>query len=292
MVAATRPLHQTLAAARERLLASGGRPEEAAVDVDLFTRTILGWDRAQVIVGLSSPTPDGLEPQLSEWLDRRVLREPTAYIVCAREFWGLEFQVTPDVLIPRPETELVVEEAVRLVNGSDDADAQRWRIADIGTGCGCIAVSLAHDVPGCTMVATDVSSAALTVAAENARRHGVADRIAFVTTSYLAGVDGTFDLITANPPYVRSGDWTALARDVRHEPHVAIIGGDSGLRDIAGVLDAASASLRSRGWLIMEFGLGQENDVRQLAHTRTQLQLLYIREDLQGIQRTAVFQRT
>jgi len=291
MNADARPLHRTLASARQRLEAAGIRPEEAAVDVDLFARTILGWDRAQVVVALASPTPDTLEPRLSDWLARRARREPTAYIVSIREFWGLDFHVTPAVLIPRPETELIVEEAVRLASDANAPAAHGWRIADIGTGSGCIAVSVLRALPGCSMVATDVSRDALVVAEENARRHGVADRVEFMTTAYLEGVGGTFDLIAANPPYVRDGDAPALAADVRHEPDVALFGGDDGLRHIAGVLGAAAASLKPHGWLAMEFGLGQEDDVRRLAEADASLRLERIREDLQGIARTAVFQR-
>jgi release factor glutamine methyltransferase len=280
------PLHATLAAARDRLIASGVTPREADLDVQLFARTILGWDTARFLVERTSPTPDRLEPRFSEWVARRATHEPSAYVVRVREFWGLDFRVTPSALIPRPETELIVQEGVRLCRGFTSP-----RVADIGTGSGCIAVSLAHSVPGCTLVATDIAVDAVALARENASTHGVADRIEFVAASYLDGVGGRFDIIAANPPYVRDGDKAGLSPDVRHEPDVALFGGANGLRNIQGVLETAIDRLSPGGWLLMEFGYGQEDDVRALIGKRASLRLDRIVDDLQGIPRMAVVQR-
>jgi release factor glutamine methyltransferase len=278
-------LHDRLSEARIRLVRAGIQPADAAVDVDLYARAILNWDRARLITSLHGEPPANLEPRFSQWLARREQGEPSAYIVGVREFWALEFRVTPAVLIPRPETEFVVEEALAVMRRGGVR-----RIADIGTGSGCIAIALASEVPDCTVVATDVSNEALLVARHNAEQHGVADRIQFVETSYLDGTDGHFDLIAANPPYVRDGDKSALARDVRHEPDVALFGGATGLRDIEGVLDAASERLRPDGWFIMEFGFGQEDDVRARV-ARRPLRLDHVHSDLQGLPRTAIIQR-
>ena len=278
-------LHEVLASARNRLVAAGLPASDAAVDVDLFARAILGWDKAQILTRTQDPAPTVLEPRLTEWVTRRTMREPCAYIIGRREFYGLEFRVTPAVLIPRPETEMVVEESVRLATR-----LAAPRIADIGTGSGCIAIAIARELPASQLVATDVSNGALSVAYDNAVRHHVAERITFVTTSYLGGVDGDFDVIPANPPYVRLRDKPALARDVRHEPDVALFGGDTGLRDIEGVLDTATAKLRPGGWLVMEFGFGQEDEVRTLVGQRPRLSVDRVRNDLQGIPRTAVIQ--
>ena len=283
-----RPLFEKLAQARARLVAAGSSDTEAALDVDVYARTILGWDRATLLTEQRDAAPVSLEPRFSEWLDRRERREPTAYIVGIREFWGLDFAVTPAVLIPRPETEFIVEESLTIIGAQASGEL---RIADIGTGSGCVAVSLAHELPRCRIVATDLSTSALTVARQNAARHGVAERVDFVHTSYLEGVDGAFDLITANPPYVKDGDKPALSRAVRHEPDVALFGGGDGLRDIGGVLDAAIRSLTPGGWFVMEFGYGQEDDVRALVAARSALRLDRVREDLQGIPRTVVIQR-
>ena len=280
-------LHERLAAAREQLVRAGIQPSEAAIDVELYARTILQWDRARLLLHLQSAVPDTLEPRFSDWLGRRERFEPSAYIVGEREFWGLDFFVTPAVLVPRPETELVVEEAVAIAR----ADGQSRRIADIGTGSGCIAVSVAHDVPRCTVVATDVSSGALEVARRNSERHAVDGRIHFVCTPYLDGVHGTFDVITANPPYVRTIDKRGLSPDVLQEPHVALFGGASGLEHIDAVLTTASQALRPGGWLVMEFGFGQEDEVRELASRQPNLFVDRTRADLQGLARTAIIQR-
>ncbi|HVG70576.1 MAG TPA: peptide chain release factor N(5)-glutamine methyltransferase [Vicinamibacterales bacterium] len=281
-------LHERLAAAREQLVRAGIQPTEAAIDVDLYARTILKWDRARLLLHHQSAVPETLEPQFSDWLARRERFEPSAYIVGEREFWGLDFFVTPAVLVPRPETELVVEATAAIARG---LRGQNLRIADIGTGSGCIAVSVAHEIPHCTVIATDVSSEALAVAQRNAERHAVDDRIRFVCTSHLDGVDGEFDVIAANPPYVRTVDKRGLSADVLQEPHVALFGGASGLEHIDAVLAAASHTLRPGGWLVMEFGFGQEDDVRELVSRRANLSVDHTRADLQGLARTAIMQR-
>lgn len=278
-------LFDVLANARQRLTAAGIQPAEAAIDVDLYARTILGWDRAKLLSEQQRAAPAELEPRFTQWLARRERREPTAYIVGRREFWGLDFVVTPAVLIPRPETELIVEEALQAL------PAGPARAADIGTGSGCVAVALAHERPEWQIVATDISKLALDVARINATRHGVADRLHLVATSYLDGVGGSFDLITANPPYVKNRDRRGLSADVQHEPAVALFGGDHGLRDIGGVLDAAVAKLVRGGVLVMEFGYGQEDDVRAMAAERSGLAMDGVRADLQGIARTAIIRR-
>ena len=279
-------LHERLGEARRVLAAAGIGQAESAVDVDLYARTILGWDRARLLVEQRADVPAQLEPTFSEWIERRRRREPSAYIVGVREFWGLEFEVTPAVLIPRPETEFLVEEAVALL-----ARLEETRVADVGTGSGCVAVSIAHERPRCRVTATDISTDALGIARRNAARLGLADRVQFVATSYLDDVSGPFDLITANPPYVKDGDKPALAPAVRHEPEVALFGGAEGLRDITGVLDAAGAKLNPGGWLVMEFGYGQEEQVEALVAARAPLTLRRVRSDLQGIPRTAIIQR-
>ena len=279
-------LFDKLHAARTRLEAAGARPAEAAIDVDAYARAILGWDKATLLANQRDDSPERLEPRFSEWIARRQRREPTAYILGGREFWGREFFVTPAVLVPRPETEFIVEESLPLVRHIGAP-----RIAEVGTGSGILAVTLALELPASTCVATDVSADALDVARENATRYGVGHRVRFVETSYLDGVAGLFDLVVANPPYARDGDKAGLSADVGHEPHVALFGGPDGLRDVAGVVAAASAALDSEGWLVMEFGYGQEDDIRHLVGTRPDLRLDHVREDLQGIPRTVVIQR-
>ena len=253
-------LAEHLTHARNTLVTAGVKRADASLDIDLFAREILGWDRARLLAEQRSiAVPGTLEPQLSEWVARRARHEPTAYIVGKREFWNLTFQVSPAVLIPRPETELIVEDVLAAAS-----ELRSPLIADIGTGSGCIAVSIAHGARSSTVVATDVSFDALAVARSNAAAHGVVERVRFVCTSYLDGIGGLVDIIAANPPYVRSGDKPALGRDVQHEPDVALFGGADGLRHVGGVLDASSKTLKPGGWLFMEFGYGQEDDVKEI----------------------------
>ena len=281
-------LHAMMASARSRLVSAGIGPDEAAVDVPLFACTILGWDRARLLSQQSQPAPAALEPQFSQWIARRMAHEPSAYIVGHREFWGLDFAVSPAVLIPRPETELIVEEAIEIVRAAQMPSPE---IADIGTGSGNLAISLAHSLHTSHVTATDVSRDALVVARQNARTHDVEDRIVFVETTYLDGVERDFDVIVANPPYVRAGDKPALSRAVLHEPAVALFSGDNGLIAVEGVLDTAVEWLNPGGWLVMEFGLGQGEAIERLVASRSALRLDRIRDDLQGIQRTAIIQR-
>jgi release factor glutamine methyltransferase len=279
-------LGDALAGARTVLEAAGIPSHEATVDVDLYARRILGWDRARVLTNRTEPAPAALEPTFSAWVARRARREPSAYIVGDREFYGRDFDVSPAVLIPRPETEHIIEAALPLLAARPEA-----LVADLGTGSGNIAVTLACEAPSCRIVATDVAADALEVAAHNAARHGVADRITFLCTSYLDGVDSTFDLIAANPPYVRDGDRAGLSPSVQREPAVALFGGADGLRGIESVLDAALARLRPEGWLLMEFGFGQEDGVREAVDRRPGLRFDRVIADLQGLPRTVVVQR-
>lgn len=248
--------------------------------------SLLGWDRAQLLADLRTATPSQLEPRWSAWLARRAQREPTAYIVGMREFWGRAFAVSPAVLIPRPESELIVEEVLAL------AGTAPVQIADVGTGSGCLAISIAAGAPQVSVTATDISDDALAVARENARRHNVQERVTFVHTSFLNGVDGPFDIIAANPPYVKSTDKPALSRQVvGYEPHVALFGGTDGLDALRATLTAARDTLVPGGHLVMEFGFGQDDQVEALIAAHAELRLERMRQDLQGISRTVVVRR-
>lgn len=286
-------LRELLTSGRARLRDAGIPDPEAALDVDLFTRTILGWDRARLIVESAATVPEGLEPTFSRWVERCARYEPVAYIIGSREFWGLDFIVSPAVLIPRPETELIVESVMAIIRSqtSGQQPGTTVRVADIGTGSGCIAVSIAHEASSARVVATDVSADALVVARQNAERHGVADRVEFFATSYLGGIEGDFDIIAANPPYVRELDKPGLGANVRHEPEVALFGGRDGLLHLEGVLDTVVKKLRPHGWLVMEIGLGQEDAVVAMTSRRPELRLHDTRADLQGITRTLLIQR-
>jgi release factor glutamine methyltransferase len=276
--------------ARERFVRAGIPPDQAAIDAEVLARHVTGWDRATYLSRRLDPVPPEAAVSLERAVARRERREPVAYITGHREFWGLEFQVTPAVLIPRPETEFIVEAALHRL--ADQARA--WRIADVGTGSGCLAISLAAERKRAVVVATDVAADALAVARDNAIRLGVAGRIAFVETSLLNGVAGPIDLVVANPPYVPSRARTTLAPDVRdHEPEVALYGtGADGLDTVRALLHQVPARLAPDGLLMMEFGFGQADAVRAAVDEVPGLTLLEILRDLQGHERTVVARAT
>ena len=282
-------IHAHVSAARQRLRDAGITPTESDLDARLLAQHVLGWSTERFLTDAREPVPDGFTPQYDALVDRRVTREPLAYIVGVREFWGLELEVTPDVLIPRPSTELIVESIQELFPDRSIP----LSIADVCTGCGCVAVAIAHERPTATVRGTDISRPALEVAQRNAARHGVADRVTFRHGDLLEGVTGTFDAIVANPPYVIDRARPALQPEVRdHEPPVALFGGVDGLTLVTRLVAAAPACLRSGGHLIFEFGLGQDVEVEDLVAGSPDLELIGLRRDLQGIARTAIARRT
>jgi len=240
---------------------------------------------------------------------RRAAGEPTQHLTGKQEFWGLEFEVTPAVLIPRPETEHVVEVALERLGAAGikidmktGSPTPPLRIADVGTGSGCIAVALAQELPHATIVATDISAAALEVAGHNAARHRVAERVRFVETDLLSGValspDGAghppplFDLIVSNPPYVARNHAAALAREVReHEPETALFGGATGVEMYARLIEHAGALLRARGNLVVELGYGAADSVRAILAAQAGWANICITNDLAGIPRVLAAER-
>lgn len=278
--------------ARARLIQVGIRPELAALDAELLAREALGWDRARFLAERHDPAPGGFGVRYERAIGRRERREPVSYITGTREFWGLEFEVSRDVLIPRPETEFIVEEAMRGLTPSQLRSVRPLAIADIGTGSGCLAIALARELPASRITATDISLPALVVARRNAARHGVADRISFVQTSYLSAIDGRFALIVSNPPYVPAVSAPGLTPEVReYEPDVALFAGVDGLEGLREVFSQAAPRLAPDGWLIVEFGYGQEEIVGRMIAEHPSLSLVTIREDLQQIPRTAVVRK-
>ncbi len=279
---------ERVGAATSRLVAAGLPPDVAALDAEVLARHVLGWDRAAYLCGRRDAAPRGFGTAYDAALDRRAGREPVAAIVGRREFWGLELEVGPSVLTPRPETELLVEEALRLVRGPRAAPL----LADVCTGSGCVAIALATELPRARIIATDVSAAALAVARRNAARHGVDTRIAWVRTSCLDGVGAAPDVIVANPPYVADDDIAGLPPEVRDfEPRLALAGGRDGLDVVRRLLDAAARQLAPGGHLALELGSGQAPAVRGAVAVLPQLALVRVRRDLQGFARTLVVRR-
>ncbi len=236
------------------VLATSGLPP---LEAQVLAAHALGLSRARVLA-------DGqraLDPETVRTIERLFLRrragEPVAYLTGEREFCSLSLKVTPDVLIPRPETELLVELALeRLPN-------RAGRVLDLGTGSGAIAVAIAHAAPDAEVFAVDASSAALAVARENARRHGAGIR--FVKGDWFAGLAGErFDVVVSNPPYVATGDAHLGEGDLRFEPRTALDGGPDGLDAIRTVVAGAKTHLVSGGWLLFEHGLDQAERCRSL----------------------------
>jgi release factor glutamine methyltransferase len=278
-------LHQSLAAARHQLEEAGLDAAAASIDAEVLARHLLGWDRASLLTRLRDSPPAGFEPRYEELIARRVRREPVALITGTREFWGRDFAVTRDTLVPRPESELIVEEALQALPQG------RATVIDVGTGSGSLAVTLAAECGRARVVATDLSRAALDVAAANARRHHVDDRVRFVQTDLVAGLDVRAQVIVANPPYIPDRDAATLPVDVAgYEPPVALFGGPEGMSVIDRLLVAVTPLLAPGGAFIVEFGCGQESSVRASAE-REGWQVRRVRHDLQGIARTAVLER-
>jgi release factor glutamine methyltransferase len=252
-------------------------------------------------------------------IEGRAAGEPTQYLTGKQEFWGLEFEVNSAVLIPRPETEHVVEVALeRMARRSTDADAPRGaraneksRVIDVGTGSGCIAIALAGELPHAEIFATDISSFALEVARRNAARHGVADRIRFVECDLLRGVGlgstltcsepsrratrqspPSFDLIVSNPPYVSRHDATQLPREVHdHEPHAALFGGPAGTEIYSRLIEQSASALLPGGILVLELGYNCAPHVRGLLAGNRAWTAIAIANDLRGIPRVISAQR-
>ena len=283
-------IRERLLKARARLISAGVDQNEAVLDTNLLARHVLGWTRPQLLMRQEDPPPEGFEEAFSAVIERRARREPAAYIRGLQEFWSREFVVTPDVLIPRPESELIVEELLNLL--PLDAPALPRRVADIGTGSGCIAVSVASERPLVHVVATDISRAALDVARENAERAGVAPRIEFVECAYLSGVSGPFDFILSNPPYVSDSEYEELAPEIReYEPAAALQAGEAGLRDIMQILDVSASRLKPGGTLFMEIGHRHAGAIEELMQQFPALTLKSISTDLQRIPRVAIIER-
>jgi release factor glutamine methyltransferase len=252
-------------------------------DAELLLLHVLGRDRAWLITHSDETLTAAQAATYHGWLARRAAQEPVQYIVGEQEFWGLRLRVTADVLIPRPETEHLVEAALELL-----PEGEAVRVADIGTGSGAIAIALAVSRPRAQVTALDLSAAALQIARENAALHGVAERVRLVESDLLAAVRGErFAMIVSNPPYVPGGeDLEPQVRDF--EPHTALFAGAEGLDVYKRLIPEAAEALEPGGWLLMEIGHGQRAALAELLRGWDEVRFV---DDLQGIPRVAVAKR-
>jgi release factor glutamine methyltransferase len=279
----------TVASTRTRMIEELGRAgvESPALTADLLIGFALGWSRERV---LAHPE-QGLDREARELVAglaaRRAGGEPLQYLTGEREFYGRSFRVTPDVLIPRPETEILVEEALGRMRA---LGRPGFRYADIGTGSGCIALSVACDFPQACGYGVDVSPAALRVARENGRRLGADGRVLWVAADLLECFPerGSLDFILSNPPYVAIGDYHDLPREVRDfEPRTALCAGGDGLEVYRRLIPAGAARLVPGGMLLLEVGRGQAGPVVRLIEAAG-MQPETVVDDLQGIARVVI----
>ena len=262
--AASESVRETIRAGAQLLHKAG--VANARLDAEVLLRDVLGIEQTELALSMDEALCATAEREFYQRLLRRAAREPVAYITGRKEFWSLDFVVTPEVLIPRPETELLVEMALKLSTRSLGASPRK--ILDLGTGSGAIAVSLAKERPQARICAVDISSAAIEVARLNARRHGVEERIDVFCGDLFGPVaeEGeSFDLIVANPPYIRSGDLAGLAPEIQKwEPVTALDGGVDGLLYYRRIIAEAGDYLKGGGSILLELGDGMGEAVARL----------------------------
>jgi release factor glutamine methyltransferase len=255
------------------------------LDAELLLAEALATDRVGLYTHFDQPLQPGELARFKELIRRRLRREPVAYILGEREFWSLPLRVTPDVLIPRPETETLVAEALRILAPPEGKD---FHILEIGTGSGAISIALARELPAAKVVATDLSPKALAIAEENAERSGVRERIQFLPGNLFDPVEkgDAFDLIVTNPPYIPRGQFPSLMPEVRdYEPKVALDGGKDGLDFFRRVLPAVDKYLRPGGWFLAEMGAGQDRQILEIAEKNPDLNSFAFAKDLSGVNR-------
>jgi release factor glutamine methyltransferase len=266
-----------LAAARARL----GNTFSAALDARLLMQEATGMAHADIIAHADDELNGEMAQKFEALIIRRLAHEPVSRILGRREFYGRSFIVTPDVLDPRPDTETVVELALKHTGAG--------RFVDLGTGSGAIAITLCAENAQLSGLAVDISPAALRVAERNAQAQGLAERLTFRQGNWLHGVTETFDLIISNPPYIRAGE--SLMREVfNHDPHLALFAGTDGLEAYRAIAATCGACLAPQGRVVVEIGAGQAGDVTALFET-SGLVLLESADDLQGHARALAFAR-
>ncbi|MDH5649042.1 MAG: peptide chain release factor N(5)-glutamine methyltransferase [Gammaproteobacteria bacterium] len=260
------------------------RSENPRLDAEVLLRKVCGYSHAQLISHSSDLLSGSQWQHYRHLVDERINGKPIAYLTGTREFWSLAMEVTPDTLIPRPETELLVEQALAIIPTD-----QAWTIADLGTGSGAIAIAIAKERPLSIVIAVDNSLPALGIARKNAVTHN-AGNIRFCATDWLSTFSGNhFDLIISNPPYIKIGDLHLSQGDLRFEPTSALTSGDDGLMDIRVIADSAKYSLKAAGYLLLEHGFDQQQAVKKIL-SEDNYQNIHCVRDLAGNNRVTFCQ--
>jgi release factor glutamine methyltransferase len=255
---------QSIEGARRALAARlrSAQFDEAELDARILISAVLGLDLTGLITQAGRPLTAAEASRLAQHAERRIAGEPVARILGTREFWGLPFRLSEATLVPRPDTETVVELALEVFR---ERPTPHPRIADLGTGSGAILLALLHEIPDAFGVGTDLSQNALRTARDNAAALGLADRAAFVACSYAAALRGPFDLIVSNPPYIPSAEIPKLSIEVReHDPHLALDGGNDGYDAYRALIPQAAERLSPAGAVIVEAGQGQAQNIETL----------------------------
>jgi release factor glutamine methyltransferase len=281
---------QTIEAARRALTAQFTRAgvDSADLDARMLVGCALGLDLTGLITAAARILNRDEAERLEGFARRRIAREPVARIVGVREFWGLPLRLSAATLVPRPDTETVVEAALEILRAESRRDAP-LRIADLGTGSGAILLALLSELPDAFGVGTDIGIPALRTARDNARQLGFAARAAFVACDYAAALSGPFDLIVSNPPYIRSAQIASLDAEVRdHDPRRALDGGFDGLDAYRRIVPQARRLLTPGGALVMEVGHGQSGEVQELLTAAGATPAGLPKSDLAGIRRAVM----
>lgn len=264
---------------------------DADLEVAFLLGRLLKMNRAQLLLAADEAIPADIRHIFEDWLERRRCHEPHAYITGEQEFWSLPFLVGPSVLIPRQETELLIEKALEVTRRSG---VRPRMILDLGVGSGIISVVLAREIPGAQVFGVDLSLAALEIAQANARRHQVADRVLLVNADWLQGLRlvENFDLVVANPPYIDPATFPELQPEVAaHEPHLALFAGDSGLAAIKKIVGDLHRILSPGAWFFMEIGADQEDMVLDIFTARAKYENLTVYKDYAGLPRVLQAQK-
>ena len=262
------------------------------LDARLLVGAALGLDLSGLIAAAARTIDAREATRIEQLAARRLSGEPVARIVGSREFWGLPFELSPATLVPRPDTETLVEAALEFAREFVPAGGL-LSVADLGTGSGAILLALLHEWPNAAGLGTDLSEAALRTARENARHLGVQDRAIFIACHYASALAGPFDLILSNPPYIGSSEIPYLSREVRdHDPHLALDGGPDGLDAYRALIPQAARLLRTGGGLMVEIGRDQGADVQHLMNESGLIVADPPRRDLSGIARVILGRKT